>query len=190
MSKKPTTSQRPLSRNRLRSNRRPPPRTSQATTRLEAESSPWAETVGRDWDPDRERERDRDESGTSTGNATASANSARSSPKNHAGDQEGRRNRLILISLPAAPSEHRFPQPPPSVPENEPEERSRHRPAPGVPEAHGLEEEHEETFGEGLAADPFVGREPRRGRGRGRPSPPPPPPPSVAAASRLRGRGS
>ncbi len=55
-------------------------------------------------------------SGISTGNATASANSARSSPKSHAGDQEGQRNRLmILTSLPAAPNEQSFPsrRPPP-----------------------------------------------------------------------------
>ena len=49
------------------------------------------------------------ESGISTGNATASVNTTRQNQKNRAGDRSGRRNRLILTSLPAAPNEQGFP---------------------------------------------------------------------------------
>ncbi|MGZ3383767.1 MAG: Rne/Rng family ribonuclease [Isosphaeraceae bacterium] len=142
---------------------------------LEAESSLWAETVERDWDPDRERERERER------DLERERHREREFRQVEPEEPRWRPGRPAEPfddpDLPPSRTQRtKLPQPPPSAPENESEERGRHHPAPGVPETHGPEEEREETFGEGLAADPFVGREPRRGRGR--PSPPPAPLPS------------
>ncbi len=142
---------------------------------LTAEPFPWAETAGREWDPDRERERDLHRE-------------RHREREHHQAEPEEPRWRPVRPPEPIDPDlppsrtqRTRFPQPPPAAHDNEPEERSRQRPEPGVPEAREPDEEREETFGEGLLAEPFIGREPRRGRGRGRsssaPTPLPPPRP-------------
>ena len=76
MSETPPTSRRPLSPNRPRS--KPPAARLEepAHSPLEAESSLWAETVERDWDPDRERERE----GTGAGSRAGTPPRARIPP--------------------------------------------------------------------------------------------------------------
>ncbi|MGC1720647.1 MAG: hypothetical protein WA746_16830, partial [Isosphaeraceae bacterium] len=122
---------------------------------LEAESSLWAETVERDWDPDRERERERER------DLERERHREREFRQIEPEEPRWRPGRPVEPfddpDLPPSRTQRtKLPQPPPSAPENESEEPGRHRPAPGVPETHGPEEEREETFGEGLAADPFV----------------------------------
>ena len=140
----------------------------------EAESSLWAETVGRDWDPDQEHEREQERERELDREEHRDRESRQVEPEEPRW-RPGRPAEPLDPDLPPSRTQRtRFPQPPPAH-ENEPEERGRQRHVPGGPDFHGPEEEREETFGEGLAAEPFVGREPRRGRGRGRPVPPPRP---------------
>src|SRR5208337_5358664 len=109
MSKTPPTSRRPLPPNRPCSNHRLPAWRSPRTARLRLSRPPGPRQSGGTGILIENENATGNENGISTGNATASANSARSSPKNHAGDQEDQPNRLILTSLPAAPSEPGFP---------------------------------------------------------------------------------
>jgi ribonuclease E len=147
---------------------------------LKAESSPWAETAGRDWDQDRDRERDRERDQDLERERNREREFRQEAPAEPRW-KPGRPAEPFDPDLPPSRTQRtRMPQPPPAVHENEPDERGRHRPPPGVSETPGPGPgaEREEIFGEGLAAEPFVSREPRRGRGRGRPSPPPTPAPS------------
>lgn len=107
MSETPPTSRRPLPPNRPRSNRRLPAWRSPRKARWKPSRPPGPRQSG--GTGILIENENATGSGISTGNAAASANSARSSPKNHAGDQEDQPNRLILTSLPAAPSEPGFP---------------------------------------------------------------------------------
>ncbi len=137
----------------------------------EDESSPWTEAVGRDWEPERDRERERERD-----RDLDREREFREIEPEEPRWRPGKPAESFDPDLPPSRTQRtKFSQPPPTPHDDEPEERSRYRPGPGpgAPEAYEPEEVREDAFGEGLAADPFAAREPRRGRGRGRPPAPP-----------------
>ncbi len=142
-----------------------------APDRLEGGAGTWTESAGLDWDIDRQRERERDLESESQHERDPRPEELEEprwrparTPEPHDPD------------LPPSRTQRTRSTSPPSAHPHEPPERGRHRYPAAVPEPSG--EDMEPPFGEGLTADPYAGREPRRGRGRGRPAPPAPASPS------------